>query len=46
MNTIEGADVTLTLEISAEVEAGVDSNKRRILLENAATLGFSEKDIS
>jgi predicted AAA+ superfamily ATPase len=46
LTSIEGADVNLTLEISAEVPSGIDNNKRRTLLENAANLGFSEKDIS
>ena len=46
LTSIEGADVNLTLEITAEIPSGIDNNKRRTLLENAANLGFSEKDIS
>ena len=45
LTAIEGADVELTLEIHADVPDGIDSNKRRTLMENAATLGFTDKDI-
>ena len=46
LTSIEGAEVSLTLEISAEIPGGIDTNKRRTLLENATTLKFSEKDVS
>ena len=45
LTSIEGADVNLTLEITAEIPSGIDNNKRRTLLENASNLSFS-KDIS
>jgi predicted AAA+ superfamily ATPase len=42
---IEGADVTLRLDIDAEIPSGIDRAKVRTLLENASTLGFDEKDV-
>jgi hypothetical protein len=39
-------EVTLKLEIDAEVPAGLDRSKVRTLLENATTLGFIDKVVS
>lgn len=39
------ADVTLRLEIEADLPNGIDKAKVRTLLENAATLGFDEKSV-
>ena len=44
LTSVEGADVRLTLEISAEVPSGVD-NIKSALTENAKTFGF-ENDVS
>ncbi len=46
LTTIPGSDVSIKLEINAEVPAGLDRNKVRTLVENANTLGFIDKDIS
>lgn len=46
LTTIPGSDVTLKLEIVAEVPVGLDRAKVRTLLENAATLGFLDKKIN
>lgn len=43
LTTIPGAEVTLKLEIDAEVPSGLDRSKVRTLLENANTLGFIDK---
>ena len=43
LTTIQGSDVTLKLEIDAEVTQGLDRSKVRTLLENATTLGFLDK---
>ena len=43
--TLSGCDVSIKLEIDAEVPDGLDRGKVRTLLENANTLGFIEKDI-
>lgn len=43
LTTIPGSDVTLKLEIDAEVAQGLDRSKVRTLLENATTLGFIDK---
>jgi hypothetical protein len=40
-----GAKVTLKLEIDGEVPAGFDRNKVRTLMENGATLNFSDKSV-
>lgn len=40
-----GADVTLRLEIEADLPNGIDKAKVRTLLENATTLGFDEKSV-
>ena len=45
LNIIEGAEISMTLEIHAEVPDGIDNSKRRTLLENAETLKFSHKDV-
>lgn len=43
LTTIPGSDVSLKLEIDAEVAQGLDRSKVRTLLENATTLGFIDK---
>lgn len=40
-----GSDVSLKLDIDAEVPRGMDRAKVRTILENANTLGFIDKDI-
>ena len=45
LTTLPDADVTLKLEIDAEVASGLDRAKVRTLIENAGTLGFVDKDI-
>ena len=45
LTTIPGSEVTLKLEIDAEVPSGMDKGKVRTLIENATTLGFIEKDV-
>lgn len=45
LTTLPGADVTLRLEIDAEVPGGLDRAKVRTLIENATTLGFVEKSV-
>jgi hypothetical protein len=45
LTTIPGSDVSLKLEIDAEVPSGLDKSKVRTLLENATTLGFLEKAV-
>ena len=46
LTTMPGSDVTLKLEIDAEVPSGLDRGKVRTILENATTLGFIDKKIS
>lgn len=46
LTTIPGSDVSLKLEIDAEVPSGLDRSKVRTLLENANTLGFIDKSVS
>lgn len=46
LTTLPGSEVSLKLEIDAEVPAGLDRAKVRTLLENAATLGFIDKVVS
>ena len=46
LTALPKAEVTLTLEIDAEVPSGLDRAKVRTLMENAATLGFTGKKIS
>jgi hypothetical protein len=45
LTTMAGSEVTLRLEIEAEVPSGLDRAKVRTLIENATTLGFIEKVI-
>ena len=45
LTTLPGSEVTLKLEIDAEVPSGLDRAKVRTLVENANTLGFIEKTI-
>ncbi len=45
LTTLPGSEVTLKLEIDAEVPSGLDRAKVRTLIENANTLGFVEKKI-
>lgn len=45
LSDMPGADVTLRLEIDAEVPSGLDRSKVRTLMENATTLGFDEKGV-
>lgn len=45
LTTLQGSNVTLRLEIDAEVPNGLDRAKVRTLIENANTLGFEEKSI-
>lgn len=46
LTTLPGSEVSLKLEIDAEVPAGLDRSKVRTLLENASTLGFIDKVVS
>ena len=43
LTTLPGSDVSLKLEIDAEVPSGLERTKVRTLLENANTLGFIDK---
>jgi hypothetical protein len=43
LTTLSGAEVTLKLEIDAEVSSGLDRAKVRTITENATTLGFIDK---
>ena len=43
--TLPGSEVSIRLEIDAEVPDGLDQGKVRTLVENANTLGFIEKEI-
>lgn len=45
LTTLPGSEVSLKLEIDAEVPSGLDRAKVRTLMENAATLGFIDKVI-
>ncbi|MGK7752161.1 MULTISPECIES: DUF499 domain-containing protein [unclassified Roseovarius] len=45
LTTLQEADVSLKLEIDAEVPSGLDRAKVRTLLENASTLGFTDKSV-
>ena len=45
LTTLPGSEVSLKLEIDAEVPNGLDRGKVRTLVENANTLGFIEKTI-
>ncbi len=44
LTTLPGSDVTLKLEIDAEVPGGLDRSKVLTILENANTLGFIDKE--
>ena len=45
LTALPDAEVSLKLEIRAEVRDGLDRNKVRTLLENAATLNFLDKSV-
>lgn len=45
LTTIQGCEITLKLEIDAEVPTGLDRAKVRTLIENASTLGFIDKSV-
>jgi len=45
LTTLPDADVSIKLEIDAEVSSGLDRAKVRTLVENATTLGFIDKMI-
>ena len=45
LTALPGSEVTLKLEIDAEVPSGLDRAQVRTLIENANTLGFIEKSI-
>ncbi|SKA31602.1 DUF499 domain-containing protein [Consotaella salsifontis] len=45
LTTLPGSEVSLKLEIDAEVPSGLDRSKVRTLVENATTLGFIDKVI-
>ena len=45
LTTLPGSEVTLKLEIDAEVPSGLDRARVRTLIENANTLSFIEKTI-
>ena len=45
LTTLPGSEVTLRLEIDAEVPSGLDRAKVRTLIENANTLRFIEKTV-
>ena len=45
LTTLPGSEVSLKLEIEAEVPSGLDRAKVRTLMENATTLGFIDKVI-
>ncbi|MDA8675490.1 DUF499 domain-containing protein [Alphaproteobacteria bacterium] len=45
LNNIEGAEISMTLEIHADVPTGIDNSKRRTLLENADSLKFNDKNV-
>lgn len=45
LTTLPGAEVSLKLEIDAEVATGLNRAKVRTLMENAATLGFIDKSV-
>lgn len=45
LTTLPGSEVSLKLEIDAEIPSGLDRAKVRTLMENATTLGFIDKVI-
>lgn len=46
LTTLPGADVSIRLEIDAEVPSCLDRAKVRTLAENATTLGFIDKAVN
>ena len=46
LTTLPDSEVSLKLEIDAEVPSGLEPAKVRTLVENAATLGFIDKSIT
>jgi hypothetical protein len=46
LTTMPNSEVTLKLEIDAEVPGGLDRAKVRTIIENATTLGFIDKSVS
>lgn len=46
LTALPDADVSIRLEIDAEVPGGLDRAKVRTLMENAATLGFLDRKVS
>lgn len=45
LTTLPGSEVSLKLEIDAEVPSGLDRAKVRTLIENANTPGFIDKSV-
>ena len=45
LTTLPDADVSIKLEIDAEVTSGLSRTKVRTLLENASTLNFTDKSV-
>lgn len=45
LSTLPGSQVSLKLEIDADVPEGLDRSKVRTLLENANTLGFIDRKV-
>ena len=45
LSNIDGTTISLNLEIEAETENGISSDLRRILLENARSLGFDDSNV-
>ena len=45
LTTLPGAEVSLKLEIDAEVATGLNRAQVRTLMENATTLGFIDKSV-
>jgi len=45
LTVMPGAEVSLKLEIDAEIASGLDRAKVRTLMENASTLGFIDKSV-
>jgi len=45
LTTLPGSEVSLKLEIDAEVPSGLDRSKVRTLIENATTLNFIDKKV-
>ena len=45
LTTLPDAEVSIRLEIDAEIPSGLERAKVRTLIENAVTLGFTEKSV-